>query len=263
MRSATVRISGGSVDAAGSAPASLFTLSAGNAVDAVIEDADLSKVTGNIVSAATDSSGSIRGRNCKMGSGFSLITGAIQGPSALEVLFENCDSGATNYKLWHEKYAGQVKTGTTVVRTGGYSDGTVPQALIAVSSANTSFIAPLEIPIAPMWHDGTSAVTATVEICQANGATALTESEVWLEVEYLSDAGSPLGAKGTDHNSTVLALSGTAQTTSTVTWSSPDNQVKQKLAVTFTPAQKGPVYAKVMLAKASTTINVDPVMTIA
>jgi hypothetical protein len=54
-----------------------------------------------------------------------------------------------------------------------------------------------------------------------------------------------------------------AVTTSTATWnSSPATPVKQHLQVTFTPQVAGRVRGQVRLGKPSTTVYVDPVITI-
>ena len=77
---------------------------------------------------------------------------------------------------------------TTIVRTGGASDGTTPISWKIVTTANCNYSMPFECPPIAIWNDTTgSAVTATVEGIWGGGAVP-NDDEVWLEVEYLGDA---------------------------------------------------------------------------
>ena len=81
--------------------------------------------------------------------------------------------------------------------------------------------------------------------------------------EYLGTSASTLSSFSDDADSiTDLLLGGSAgnQTTSTETWTTTGltTPVKQQLSVTIIPAEKGPIYCKVHLAKASTTVYVCP-----
>jgi hypothetical protein len=80
-----------------------------------------------------------------------------------------------------------------------------------------------------------------------------------VEVEYLGTSGFPLSVTSSDRAATILATPAN-QTTSSETWTTTGltTPVKQKLSVTFTPQEKGPIIARVYLAKASTTVYVCP-----
>jgi hypothetical protein len=82
----------------------------------------------------------------------------------------------------------------------------------------------------------------------------LTDKEAWLEVEYPGTSGFPVSSFASD-KAGILA-SAANQTSSSVTWTTTglSGPVKQKLAVTLTPQEKGVIRARVMLAKASTTL---------
>jgi hypothetical protein len=172
----------------------------------------------------------------------------------------NCDSGTTNYRLWIETYAGSIKSETTLVKTGGASDGTTALSWKLTTTANANeTIAPLITDDMAIWIDSTgSTKTISVDILH-NSATALTDAEVWLEIDYLGSSAQPLGTPASDKRATVLTTAAN-QTTSSATWTTTGmtNPIKQKLEVTFTPNMKGFVYARVCLAKASYTIYVDP-----
>ena len=113
-----------------------------------------------------------------------------------------------------------------------------------------------------VWNDTTGAAkTVTVEIV-TDGVT-LTDGECWLEVMYLGTSGVPLGTLIRDAKADVLA-SAANQTSSSETWTTTGltTPIKQKLSVTFTPQEKGFFIARVVLAKPSTTVYVDPKLTV-
>lgn len=199
-------------------------------------------------------------RNCKLPASWAgnLVNGTIE--PACRVELWNCDSTDTNYRLWVEDYAGSIKSETTIVLSGGASDGTTPISWKMASAANAEY--PLIVLRSPeffAWVDSTgSALTATVEILY-DGVTALTDADVWLEVEYLGTSGFPLGAFVDDCKADVLTNAAN-QTTSSATWSGVGSPtpLTQKLAATFTPQEKGVLICRVCLAKAGTTIYVNP-----
>lgn len=183
----------------------------------------------------------------------------------------NCDSADTNYRLWIEDgSSGSIKHETTIVRTGGASDGTTATSRKMVTSASTQYpLIRLESPEIVKWNDTTAAsVTATVEIVHdsqgAGSGSNFQDDEVWLEVMYLGTSGAPLGTWASDAKADVLATAAN-QTTSTETWTTTGltTPVKQKLSVTFTPQEKGFVHAKVVMAKASKTLYYDNKLTLA
>jgi hypothetical protein len=130
--------------------------------------------------------------------------------------------------------------------------------------------APLESPEMVKWNTATgSSKTVTVEIVH-DGAAAFDNDEVWLEVQYLSASGTPLGAIVTDRMTNVLSTPA-AQATSTATWTGdtgtgPNGSATWntlKLECTFTPEKAGYIHAKVVMAVPSKTVFVDPLMTVA
>ncbi len=175
----------------------------------------------------------------------------------------NCDDGDTNYRLWVEDYAGSIKQETTIVRSGGASDGTTSLSWKMVSSANAEYpLIVLDSPEIVQWNDTTgSAITVTVEIITDN--VTLTDAECWLEVQYLGTSGYPLSTFISDAKADVLATAAN-QTTSTETWTTTGltTPTKQKLSVTFTPQEKGFLHAVVKLALLSTTVYVDPLLVV-
>lgn len=168
-------------------------------------------------------------------------------------------SGASgvNYTVHRSVYAGTLDQETTIVRTGGASDGTTPIAWKIVTTSNSNYVMPFECPPIAIWNDTVgSAVTATVEGIWGGGAVP-NDDDIWLDVEYLGSSSSPQGSFVNDGKADLLATAA-GQTSSSATWGG--STTKFKLNVTFTPQQKGWVYARVKCAKASTTFYVDPLV---
>lgn len=264
----SVHINGGSFTSGSLTPnvPALFKLGAGaKDTNVLIENFDFSNLSSALVLfwAPTGGAGGVATlRNCKLPSGWTgtLTSGAITYPS-WRVEMYNCDSGATNYKEWTETCEGTTLQEVVIVKTGGATDGTTPKSLKMTSNANaTEFTSGLASPLISDWIDTAgTAKTVTVDFVH-DSATALTDAEVWLEVDYLGSSATPLGTKATSKRATVLTTPANV-TTSTATWTTTGLTTpnKQKLAVTFTPQMKGEFLARVVLAKASKTIYVDPV----
>ena len=234
-----------------------------------IEDFDFSTLAATAILFKTpeaSNSGAVRLRNCKLPAAWSgrLVDAAFPSPN-MRIEMWNSDSGNTNYKLWVESGAGKIRDEEIVVMTGGSSDGTTPSSMIMTTNSNASLNGQQLIsPELLTWNDTTGATkTATVEIIH-DSATALTDAEVWLELEYLGTSASTLGVAASDRISTILTTPA-AQTASTATWTTTGLTTPntQKLEVTFTPQKKGLVQARVVLAKASKTIYVDSKLTVA
>lgn len=232
---------------------------------ALFSGVDLSGLgTGTNLVSTVPSGSKVVFRNCKLPSGW---TGAlVQSTSSFTGRAElyNCDSGATNYRLWIQDYAGSIREETTVVRTGGASyDGTNGLSWKMVSNGNASFPAlPLVTSEIVDWIDTTgSQKTIEVEVLTDN--VTLKQEDCWVEVQYLGTTGAPLGAFVSDAPSSPLAT-GTNQDASSATWTTTGigTPVKQKLSVPFTPQMKGYVHVVVKLAKPNTTVYVCPKVTV-
>lgn len=221
----------------------------------LIRGVDLSPLgSSNIINLAQTSNFEALIENCKLGSSFSLVTGTIGG--ATYVTCVNNDSGDTNYKFERQSYQGNISHEIIIVRSGGSSNGVTPFSRKMVSSANTKFFDPLEsIPIT-FYNTSTGSITVEAEIVTDN--VTLTDAEAWIEVSYPGTSGFPLYLVSSDRATNILTTPAN-QTTSTVTWTTTGltTPVKQVLSVTFTPTKAGPIRARVMLAKASTTMYVD------
>lgn len=178
---------------------------------------------------------------------------------ASEIDFIRSGSAGVNYTVRSHRMAGLLTEETTIVRIGGASDGTTAIAWKIVTTADCLYSLPFECPPIAIWNDTTgSSVTATVEGIWGGGAVPL-DNEIWLDVEYLGDASSPQGSFVNDGMADLLATAAN-QTSSSETWGG--STTKFKLAVSFTPQQKGWIYARVKIGKASSTVYIDPLVTL-
>jgi hypothetical protein len=254
---------GGGVESGTTTPSYLYRfLDASSRGGMLFDGVDLSNFasTLNLVSLE-GGSGVVTFRNCKLPASWSgsLVTGSKTAGKVRAQLI-NCDSADTNYKLWVEDYAGSIKDETTLVKTGGASDGTTGMAWKFATSGDAEY--PLHLLVSPeiqKWNEVTgSAVTVTVDFLH-DSATNLKDNEIWLEVEYLGTSGVPLALFVDDAVADVLATAAD-QTASSATWTTTGmtNPNEQKLSVTFTPQEKGLIIARVCMAKASYTVYVDP-----
>jgi hypothetical protein len=260
-----VRIEGGSLVSGFATTSTLFRVGGiSRATELFVDGFDFSNLNAACSLVLPTNYGRFTFANCKMPTSWTggLISGSPIG--AFRASMYNCDNADTNYRLWIEDYAGSIVSETTIVRTGGATDGTTPISWKMTTSANANeYVAPLISDPISVWNDTTgSAKTITVEIIH-DSVTALTDAEVWLEVTYLGTSGFPLGSVTTDHRADILATAA-SQTSSSETWTTTGltSPNKQKLSVPITPQKKGFITARVFVGKPSYTIYVDPEITV-
>mgnify|MGYP006275638975 CR=1 FL=1 len=204
--------------------------------------------------------------NCKMPVSWTggATSGAPEHPGCIVKLY-NCGGTSGNYNVNISKYAGVIIQETTLVKTGGATDGTTVLSWKLVTNANANeYVAPLITDDMAVWIDNVgSSKTVTVDILH-DSLTNLTDADIWLEIDYLGSTSYPIGIPLSDKRATVLTTAAD-QTTSTASWITTGltNPNKQKLEVTFLPQMKGFVYARVCLAKPSYTVYVDPKLVVA
>jgi len=254
---------GGSLDVSSAVPNFLFKLDYGGLARLV--GVDLSGLNTKLVSIYDGAHEYIYLTNCRTNASMGLLYSAISyGSKSAFIFSDRSDSGDTNYKIDHRKFEGSIVTETTIKRTGGASDGTTAYCWKMVSLSTPQFFWPLESPPIAVWNETVgSALTLTVEILH-DSTTALKDDEVWVEVEYLGTSGYPKSSIASDRKTDILATAAN-QDSSSADWTTTglSNPNKQKLVATFTPQEKGPLVARVMLAKPSYTIYVCPKVTVA
>lgn len=246
----------------GTVPTTLFVPILGGAgALAEVLGVDLSALGSgkNLVNVSASTSLNFLFIDCKLGDSVSITTGAVISQGGIEVRLINCDSGDTNHRYYKQVYQGTITQETTIVKTGGASDGTTPVSRKMVTTANSKLFSPLESDWMLVWNEATgSSKTLTINVITDN--VTLTDAEAWVEVEYLGTSGFPQGNFASDRVADVLATAANQTTDGVSSWTTTglSTPVKQNLAVSFTPQEKGWIRARVCLAKASTTMYVDP-----
>jgi hypothetical protein len=258
---------GGAMTAGSSTPNPLINGSTVAGVTVLLDGVDLSGFasTLNIMQAPTRGSTSTI-QNCKLPASWSgsPATGTIA--QNTRVSMYNCDNAATNYRVWIQDFAGVIKQSASIYRNGGYTaNGATSMSWEFTSNGNANPHYPLYGDWMSLLYSTTGASkTDTVEFIRDN-ATALKDSEIWLDLIYQGNASYPISSRITDQVASPVATAAN-QATSTATWTGTggfSNPTKQAMAVTMTPNMAGLLRARVAVAKASTTIYVDPYETVA
>ena len=222
---------------------------------ALVEGVDLSALgSGKTLVGTANAAVPFILKDCKLGASVTIAaTPGAFGANIVDLI--RGDSAATNYRHERYRYSGTETVETTIVRTGGASDGTTTIAKKIVTTANSKWVLPFEaIPIA-IWNDTSgSAVTLTLYGIWGGGAVP-NNDDIWIDVEYLGASGNPQGSFISASKADNLAT-GSALTSDSSTWGG--STTAFKMAVTFTPQQKGAVYVYVKAAKASSTFYIDP-----
>lgn len=204
---------------AGSVPTTLIVPQGAQACDVTMSGLDLSAAGSgkNLVSVAGAAPHRVALIDCKLGASVSIITGTHPGPGGTIVHVYNCDAADTNYRNERYEYQGSSVTVTDVVRNGGANDGTTPFAHKLVSGANARFISALRSFPVVGWINSTGSKTLTLQYIH-DGASALNNDELWMELEYLGTSGFPLALYATSAKANVLATAAANTADSAQDW---------------------------------------------
>lgn len=229
-----------------------------------IDGVDLSALGSNtLIDASASDWSEYELINCKLGENATISSGNIPGQGGIKITLVNCDSTDTNYRYYKQTYQGTIIQESTIIRSGGASDGTTSISRKMVTTTGSQFFSPLESDPILVWNETTgSSITVSIPVITDN--ITLTDAEAWIEVEYLGTSGFPLGNFISDRTSDILATPANQATDSSSVWTTTGltTPVKQLLSVSFTPQEKGLIRVRVMLAKASTTMYFDPLIQI-
>jgi hypothetical protein len=223
-----------------------------------LEGVDLSALgSGKTIVSATSNSSKTMIKDCKLGASVTVSANNFPGTAGMLDVIRS-DSGNTNFRCERYHFTGTQTTETTIARSGGATDGTTAFSHKVVTGTKAIGSVFFELLPLAIWNDTTgSAKTITIECISS---AVLNNDECWMEVEYLGNASFPAGSRASTYKTNILAT-GAANTTSTATWGGVLTG-KFKMAVTITPQQKGPITVYVKVAKASTTVYVDPMITV-
>ena len=245
------------IDVAGSIPSTLFLESNVQFLStfAYLEGIDLSALGSNTIVGDSRVPLKMQFKNCKLGTN-AVVQSAqtyLAGSESYNII---SDASGTNYRS--EKYSpvGTQTVETTIVRTGGATDGTTPISWKIVPTANAKWILPYEsMPIA-VWNDTTgSAVTVTVYGIWSGGAVPYND-DIWIEASYMGSSATPIATIDTSNTKADYLATHTAQASDSSTWGG--STTKFKMTATFTPQMKGLIYITVKVGAASGTFYVDP-----
>lgn len=251
---------GGTISFTGSMMTYLFEANSRRG-NITVRNVDMSVITTQLVDMSGIDPYTVVFANCILNSGVTPV-GTI-GCRASTFMMVGCDDTTGNniYRIFKATYWGTVVDSDAIYRTAGASDGVTNISWKMVTNANAvEFSEPLISPWFPgFWINSTGSKTYTVHI-DFDSATDLDDDEVWLEIQYLGTAANTQLSLKDDRMADFQATPA-AQATSTEGWTGTGgftNENKQKLEVTATINRVGYYMARVMLAKPSTTIYVDP-----
>lgn len=223
-----------------------------------LEGLDLSVAgAGKTIFGAADHPTKYKMKDCKLGSGVTIAASPTTG-MGVDIESTRSDS-AGNYR--HEKYnfGGTQITETTIVRTGGASDGVTPIAWRIDTTANAKWINPFESFPIGIWNDIPS-VNKTITVFGVWGGGAVPNNDdIWIEISYLGASGNPLATMNRSNTKANYLAAAAGQTSDTSTWGG--STTKFKMVVTLSspqPAQKGMIYVTIKAGKASSTFYIDP-----
>lgn len=259
FRNATVEWLNTASAISGTIPTTLIIPSTTGGGRFTIRNVDLSGIGSgkNLVSVATAIRTFVDIIDCKLGASVSLTTGTIVSGPVVRLI--NSDSADTNYRYQKSNYQGTITHEATIVRSRGAFDGTTPLSYKMVSTANSKYQNPLESDWITFWNDAIgSALTVSIPIVTDN--VTLKDNEAWIEVEYFGTSGFPLALGASDKAADILNTGTNQATDADSSWTTTGltTPVKQVLSTSVTPQERGLLRARVCLAKASTTLYLDP-----
>jgi hypothetical protein len=193
-------------------------------------------------------------KNCKLGTGVTITnTPPTYGGCELQVI--NSDSADTNYRQEKYNFVGTETTETTIVRTGGATDGGTPISKKIVTTANAKPEWQFDCLPIYVWNEtiGTP-ITLTIEGIWGGGAVP-TNADIWVDIEYLGTSGFPLASKAGNGRASGLAVPANLSAGSG-TWGG--STTKFSMSGTFTPQEKGLITVYVRAGLASSTFYIDP-----
>ena len=203
-------------------------------------------------------------RNCKLPDSWS---GTINSAAVITVggnySLMNSDNADTNYRLLMNKQFGTIVHETTIVKTGGATDGVTPISWEVSTCANTEWNHQfVDSPEIVRWVTTVgSPVSVGVDIVH-DSTTPMTTRDIWLDVQYLGTNGFPLSLFA--NSATTYAAVSTAYAASGATWDTTGmtDPNKQLISTSFTPQEVGFIHGTIRVTQASKVVYIDPVLQI-
>lgn len=255
---------GGGIDAAGSIPTALFTSASGGMPSRILcEDLDLSGLSTSIFDVSTGS-GVARLSRCKLHGSVALTTGSHAGAGGVEAEMVDCDSADTNIRYSRVNGFGSVNSSAAVYLTGGAKSkrngSDVPFSHFLTGTHACGKFLPLYSPWYPMFLDSVGSKTFSIKVAY-DRATALTNEELFIEIEVLGTSGSVQGSLLTSRLSAWQLQSGSALSNTSESWAGSGGWTNKKthtLSVPATIAEQGIARVRIGCTAQSVPIYVDP-----
>ena len=258
--SGDVRIDGGSWSASGTDPAAIFIPYGGaggsRGQSLLVQGLDLTNIptTTNLMGQGQSGANALFRDILLPASWTGVPVSTTDIEEGMRVEVWHYKVGSSWIRFWVRDTRCDLTPETTIVRTGGGADADGSYAVKMVTTSACAF--PLSVArsmsfVVPNTTTGSN-VTLTAQIIR-DSATALTDREVWLEVQE------PDGTITSDAAATVVSTAAD-QTTSSATWTTTGmtNPNKQELSVTINASVAGPLLVTVRCAKPSTTLYICP-----
>ena len=246
-----------------------FILTATEGTNAIIEDVDLSALSGNLVEASSRRT-NILFKRCKFHVDVTLVNGTISNENFF-VKSYSCSSADIVYQFHEASFYGTVEDDSSVYLDATCDGSTGYSAKMVTNASTLEFYKPLKFKLADIWVAANQVLTA--EMLTDN--VTLQNDEFWIEVEY-PDAttkiqGNVLSSKlGASSEATwtgvpddsAANLSASAKGAGDWTGES-GTPVYQKIDLTISGGEEGVHTVWACLAKPSTTVYVCPKITVA
>lgn len=228
-------------------PTTLFQLFSNNygGIEFLLLDSDLSSLSSNNLFSLSNTGNNFvnfQMRNCKISSNLGLPT-TVNRPG-YRFRMDNCDSGGTNIRFYQLDFSGTVESNTTTTVTG--------LSAKMMTNNNVAWEAPMEFELPPVKVQAGVPVTLQWNIASPS---TLTNSDVWIEIDYPATSGSTQGSIVSTGMTNIL---GTPSNIASLyaNWSGSPANIYTKSA-SFTPAVSGWALPVIKVAKKSATVYVD------
>jgi len=198
----------------------LFSSTSGQGLG-TYEGVDLSAISGTLVPT-----NNIAGCNpsylftdCKLNG--SVTIAATAGTRGVVTDAVRCSSDSKAYSQRRYSYQGTLAEESTIIRTGGASDGTTGISWNLTTNANTKWIYPLEAFPTVIWNPTTGS-NVTVTLCGIwNAAAVPNNDDIWIDVEFLGDSTpTPLGKYKLGSKTSLVGSNAALTADSTSAWDS-------------------------------------------
>lgn len=261
--------SGGSLDGSGTIPTALLTTgNVSSPARVALDSLDLSALSTAIVDVSSGTMDVAVSRS-KLHASVSPTVGTHPGVGGPTVELVDCDSGDTNIRYHRRDGRGTVNQSASVYRDGGAKSkrngADVPYSHFLTGSTACGKFLPLMSP----WYTApfvstTGSKTITIKVAY-DRATALTDEELFAEVEYLGASGSTQSSTASSRLATWPLASGSALSNTSETWTGTGGWTNKKthtLSVSATVAEQGILRVRVGCTVQSVAVYIDPEATV-